>query len=192
MVLKIDFAITKEDFEHLWAIKTAQDLLLFRHDMLRKRKRFFNGQSLGYFSNLEIPFSRLLEKTGNETVPVKKMQSFRKQYLKGVKSIWDSHYHNLRSGLLPYKMYNAATGAITSAKNDIWDTQAAFKLFLRIKKGTLKKPDEEILIICQAAKEDNFTLFLSLYKSFGCNWFNGSGVGWRMNPIIKKIEKALK
>lgn len=191
MRLKIDFAITGAEFEALWIEQTKQRLYLFRHDMARGRKRFFNGELMGMYGELEISFARLYEKMGKETVPVKKLQRFRAEYLKGVREIWAEHYHNLSRFVLPYAGHKMAVDKVNSVRDNIWDINHAFELFRRCQKADLGRADETILPILTAAMEQNFSLFYSIYKGEGCSWINMSTSGRYAHQFCRLIKKAI-
>ena len=193
MRLKIDFAMTGAEFEALCMEKTKQRLYLFRHDMARGRKRFFSGELMGMYGELEISFARLYEKMGKETVPVKKLQRFRAEYLKGVREIWAEHYHNLSRFVLPFAAHKMAVDKVHSVRESIWDINHAFKLFKRCQKARISKADEAILPLLTAAMEQNFSLFYSIYKGNGCSWVNmdrGGPYGHSFFTLIKKVIPA--
>lgn len=190
MRLKIDFAITHTEFKALWMEQTKQRILLYRWEMSRSRKRFFDGKTMGFYGELEMPFARLYERMGKETKPVKKLQAFRAEYLKGIREIWAEHYHNLSRFVLPHAGQKMAGDKIHAVRESIWDINHAFELFRRLSKGAKGKVDEKILPLLTAAKEQNFSLFYSIYVNNECSWLNMRRCGRFTHPFFTMIKKA--
>lgn len=190
MRLKIDYAITREEFEKLCLDDTRQKLQLHRWDTLQGRRRFFTGEGMGLNCEFEIVFARLEEKTGKDTNPVKKLRKLRADYLAGCREIWERHYHALRAGVLPFSKFRDVQAQVLDKRYRIYTIDRAFELFAKIRSEKPQKIETDALPFFTAAFDGNFTMFYAIYEGNNMSW-NRIGTHSK-NPFIRSVYKSMK